>query len=359
MTIGPIAFASDCDYASGGAGLFRDFLNGSNINRGGDNFGGGRPALNFNSGASNGTNGLTLFDTDPTNTLPTLWSGSIGLSVDTIQAGTNANRPGLAALFNEGVGRYGLALVLSEAGSTDTLELHRIPQSGDLTTSTIVKSASVNGLISDAVWYRLTLDVQVSGDGLAVTGKFFGHAVSTDPRSAVNATPSGTLTYSGSLTGLGLQGAGQGQAGLVFDVGASTSKASFTNFQITGSVASSGTDPLPARLSVIKHVVNDNGGTATAPGFTISVGGCSFPGAEAPGSTVFLKPATSLSVAETGPAGYTQTLSAGCTGPLAGGDVKTCTVTNDDNAVSPNEASAVSDEESLHPLRRRAAGRSR
>jgi hypothetical protein len=331
--VGPIGFASDCDYSNSNppsGGLFRDFVGGGNINRGNDNFGTGHASLNFNTGATSGTNGLTLFDTDPTTATPTLWSGSVSVSADTIQSGTNANKPGLVALFNEGAGNFGLALVLSEAGSTDTIELHKVPQTGDLTTSsggTLLASTNVSGLIADGVWYRVTMDVTVNGDFLSVTGRFFTHAVATDPNSTVSATSAGTLSYTSGLTALGLQGAGE--AGMIFDVGANTSKASFTNFSITGTLASSGTDPLPGRLTVIKHVINDNGGTAAASNFTMSVAGCSLPGAESPGTTLTLKPGA-YNVTETGPAGYSATFSADCSGTLASGDAKTCTITNDD-----------------------------
>ena len=333
LTVGPISFANDCDYsnsASPSGGLFRDFINGGNINRGIDNFGTGHTSLNFNSGGAGATNGLTLFDTAPGTTTPTLWSGNLSLSGDTIESGSNTNKPGLVALFNEGAGKFGVALVLSEAGSTDTIELHKVPQTGDLTTSgggTLLTTTNVSGLIADGVWYRLTMDVSVSGDVLNVTGKFFTHAVATDPNSAVNATPAGTLTYTGSLAALGLQGSGE--AGMIFDVASNMSKASFTNFGLTGTLASSGTDPLPGKLIVIKHVINDNGGTATAASFTMNVAGCSFAGSELPGTTLTLNPG-SYSVTETGPGGYVSTLSAGCSGPLAAGDVKTCTITNDD-----------------------------
>ncbi|HKP36459.1 MAG TPA: choice-of-anchor D domain-containing protein, partial [Pyrinomonadaceae bacterium] len=93
----------------------------------------------------------------------------------------------------------------------------------------------------------------------------------------------------------------------------------------------------PPTLTVIKHVVNDNGGTAVASDFTMTVTGtnvapsASFAGAESPGTTVTLD-AGSYSVGETGPAGYAQTLSADCSGTIANGESKTCTITNDDIA---------------------------
>jgi hypothetical protein len=89
-----------------------------------------------------------------------------------------------------------------------------------------------------------------------------------------------------------------------------------------------------AHLIVIKHVVNDNGGTATASQFTMTIGGVtatggnSFPGSET-GTNKVVTPG-SYTVGETGPAGYDVTFSAGCSGTIALGETKTCTVTNDD-----------------------------
>jgi hypothetical protein len=55
----------------------------------------------------------------------------------------------------------------------------------------------------------------------------------------------------------------------------------------------------------------------------------SFPGAESPGTTVTLN-AGSYSVSATVPSGYVSSLAAGCSGSIAVGETKTCTVTNDD-----------------------------
>jgi Prealbumin-like fold domain len=92
-------------------------------------------------------------------------------------------------------------------------------------------------------------------------------------------------------------------------------------------------------LHVIKHVVNDSGGSASAANFTMSVTGtspnpASFAGAESPGTTVTLG-AGSYNVTETGPSGYAASFSADCTGTIAAGQEKTCTVTNDDVAAPP------------------------
>lgn len=91
-------------------------------------------------------------------------------------------------------------------------------------------------------------------------------------------------------------------------------------------------------LTVIKHVINDNGGTAIASDFTMNVTGTnvsdpSFPGAESPGTTVDLN-AGSYSVTESGPSGYSESDSADCSGTIAAGENKTCTITNDDQAAT-------------------------
>ena len=90
-----------------------------------------------------------------------------------------------------------------------------------------------------------------------------------------------------------------------------------------------------AQLTVIKTVVNDDGGTAVASDWTMDITGTNvsstgFPGQEAPGVTVSLD-AGAYSVDESGgPSGYVKSLSADCSGTIALGESKTCTITNDD-----------------------------
>ena len=88
-----------------------------------------------------------------------------------------------------------------------------------------------------------------------------------------------------------------------------------------------------ATLTVIKHVVNDNGGSAVASSFKITVTcGTAQPitGAESPGTPVTC-PAGPYSVTESdplNPSGYTASFSSGCSGTLVNGGSATCTVTN-------------------------------
>ncbi len=94
---------------------------------------------------------------------------------------------------------------------------------------------------------------------------------------------------------------------------------------------------IPAHLIVIKHVINDNGGSAVASGFTTTISGVttatpSAPGAEAPGVDNTLTSVGAYSVDEGAHVGYTKTLSQDCTRTIAIGETKTCTITNDDIA---------------------------
>ncbi len=89
------------------------------------------------------------------------------------------------------------------------------------------------------------------------------------------------------------------------------------------------------QLTVIKNVVNDNGGTAVASDFNMFVAGTNvstpnFPG-DTTGTTVTLD-AGSYNVDESSPPAYTPSYSADCAGSIAIGQHKTCTVTNDDVA---------------------------
>jgi len=90
-----------------------------------------------------------------------------------------------------------------------------------------------------------------------------------------------------------------------------------------------------SHIVVIKHVVNDNGGGASASQFTMTIngvtadGGNSFPGAESPGTDRKVTTG-SYSVTETGPSGYEASFSASCSGTISAGQTKTCTVTNND-----------------------------
>jgi DNA/RNA endonuclease YhcR with UshA esterase domain len=107
-------------------------------------------------------------------------------------------------------------------------------------------------------------------------------------------------------------------------------------------------DDQPARLTLIKHVVNDNGGSLTADAFTLTATGSAIPGgsrsvtgSEAPGVTIDVN-AGSYVVTESNTSGYKQTGAVGCTGTLANGSSATCTITNSDDKSNPTVGSIMS-----------------
>jgi len=90
----------------------------------------------------------------------------------------------------------------------------------------------------------------------------------------------------------------------------------------------------PGTLTVIKHVVNDNGGTKNAGDFTINVTGgipTSFAGSES-GTSVIVTAGGSYSVSEGAVSGYSASYLGDCSGTMPAGGTKTCMITNDDVA---------------------------
>jgi hypothetical protein len=159
--------------------------------------------------------------------------------------------------------------------------------------------------------------------------------------SGAGATPS---SFAGSESGTAVTVT----AGQTFTVSESGGPSGYTltsSGNCTGPIAAGGSatcmltnDDQAAHLVVIKSVTNDNGGSAAAGDFTMSIngvtasGGNSFPGAVSPGTDKTLTTVGSYNVTETGPSGYSGSFSAGCSGTIAVGQTKTCTVTNDDQA---------------------------
>src|SRR5205807_2664285 len=88
------------------------------------------------------------------------------------------------------------------------------------------------------------------------------------------------------------------------------------------------------QLNVVTHVVNDNGGSASAGDFSLVVDGVNadpsaFSGDEK-GTSVALDANDYKVSLEDGPSGYEASYSADCSGTLGAGENKTCTVTLDD-----------------------------
>ncbi|MDO8582207.1 MAG: ice-binding family protein [bacterium] len=112
----------------------------------------------------------------------------------------------------------------------------------------------------------------------------------------------------------------------------------------TCTIANDQNPPAPATLHIIKHVINDNGGTATASSFMLHVKGFGsmgindvvgspLAGVESPGISYILSAGT-YAVSENPFSGYAQSFSGDCDDggniTLVSGADKTCTITNND-----------------------------
>jgi len=175
---------------------FRDVRRPGGINLGADLGGTGETALNFTGGAGPaGDTWITVYDTDPDDPTPTLFTGSVSLSADVlIHRFNNAKGAGLLALYNEGPGKKGLALILFDNGNSDVLVLATVDQAGRLTG---LKGVSLGAGILEDAWYRVTMDVGVSGKSVGVTGRVFRYAINQDPNSGLGPQVGSTLIFGG------------------------------------------------------------------------------------------------------------------------------------------------------------------
>jgi len=106
-------------------------------------------------------------------------------------------------------------------------------------------------------------------------------------------------------------------------------------------------DDTAAHLIVIKHVINDNSGTAIASAFSTTISGVTTAvptasGAESPGVDNVLTSIGSYSIDEGTHSGYDETLSTDCSGTIALGETKTCIITNNDIAPTPSSSGSSS-----------------
>lgn len=135
------------------------------------------------------------------------------------------------------------------------------------------------------------------------------------------AGPSGYAFSSGSGTNCVFSGA-TATATVTADFTGVNASCAFTNAQLT-----------QPQLTIIKQVVNDNGGTAVAANFSFEVTAnnpsSAFVSGSETGITITLDPGA-YSVAEIANIGYSDSPSADCSGTIAYGEAKTCTITNND-----------------------------
>ncbi len=177
---------------------------------------------------------------------------------------------------------------------------------------------------------------------LIVVNEVFNHDVGTALPSDWTVTVTGANPVPGTFPGADGPGTAVTLGAGAYSVSASgpAGYSSFPSADCAGTIASGqtrtctiGHEAQLASLLVSVDVVNDNGGTAVAADWTIAVTGgnptpASFPGAQE--TTVTLL-AVAYLVSESGPDGYSSSFSPGCSGTIAPGGMKFCTVTIDDH----------------------------
>ena len=280
--------------------------------------------------------------------VPATDSGLFNLQIDSVTKAANVGDNGTTGEVIEPSGNNGTSYTVGETAGTNSslsnystsIECRDQNGTGDVVGSgnTTSTSVTVNDgddtvcVITNTV-NQATLVLQktvVNDNGGTLTQSDFPVAIDgTAAQWGSNSVSPGTYTVSETQqTGYqaGSWGGDCTAGGSVTLTPGQTATCSITN------------DDIAPQLTVIKHVINDNGGTAAASSFTINMTGTnvsdtSFAGAESPGTTVTLN-AGSYSVDENAAAGYSKTLGTDCSGTIAIGETKTCTITNDDIAPS-------------------------
>ncbi len=208
--------------------------------------GGDDTAVNF-TGLRTGSSGasfLTVYDTTPADgaTTRNLFdaTGGLQVSADVLFApGNHVAAAGIVALYNEG--QDGLAVLVqnrSGGANYDYPKVSLVFQQGGglsplasftLTDGSIIQGdtnggldpASAVGSLSGDHWYRIVMDLSVTGDSYTVTGTYYRHSDPTDPDSDLilitTAAFDGSLEWSGSLSNPGnaLDLTNPGQIGLM------------------------------------------------------------------------------------------------------------------------------------------------
>ncbi len=185
--------------------------------------------MNFTGSAgSGGDTWITVYDTTPADDTVKNIYGNVGLFGDVlIHRYDNKKGAGLLALFNEGTGQKGLALEITNSGNTDSLVLGMVNKATG--SFTALATVSLGSNVTENIWYRLTMDVVVSGGNVSVTGRVFRHTAPTDPNSGLGAQVGGTLTFSGPRPA----GVDQtGQVGIVASASSAVVESSVTIFTI-------------------------------------------------------------------------------------------------------------------------------
>ena len=189
---------------------FRDVHLGGLINAGPDIGPTDHPALVFTGQTgSGGATWLTVYDATPGTSTPGPTFGAETLCADVLFTRfNNIKGAGVVTLLNEGAGKSGLALIVSDAGNTDLLQLATVDGdptkkgklktlSGCTSSSTGLCSVPLKSGIAENVWYRLVMavDPTATAGRPLVTGRVFTHSEPLNPDSALVMQVGSTLEY--------------------------------------------------------------------------------------------------------------------------------------------------------------------
>ena len=174
---------------------FRDLLRGSEINAGLDLGGTGYTSLNVQGvSGTTPTTWLTVYDATLASPAGGSPSGVQTFCADVqIVPFNNIKGAGVVAMLNEDQGQKGLALVLYEAGNTDTLFLATVDPAKNGKLKPLVSIPLQDGINRKKNWYRLIMTVDPAIP--KVTGKVFKHSAPTNPNSALGDQIGATLKY--------------------------------------------------------------------------------------------------------------------------------------------------------------------
>jgi hypothetical protein len=172
-----------------------------------------------------------VYDATPATPAPGPTFGAETLCIDVLFTRfNNLKGAGVVALLNEGVGKNGLALVVSDAGNTDLLRLATVD--GDPTKKGKLKflsSVPLKNGIAENVWYRLIMTVDPATP--RVTGQVFTHSVPLDPDSSLAVQVGSTLTYEPTPAVLPTGVSSPGQNGILAQAVSAVVDLSVTNFR--------------------------------------------------------------------------------------------------------------------------------
>ncbi|MCE9554113.1 MAG: PEP-CTERM sorting domain-containing protein [Planctomycetes bacterium] len=176
--------------------------------------GGNYDALNFTGlrlgGGLAGASFLSIYDQTPNvNATKNLFDASVpgGLTISAdvlFSPGTHTASAGIVTLYSGG--QNGLALLAKNGGGNnpDVSQLDLVFQTNG--TGTVIQSTSVGSSgtqFTGEKWYRIEMNVSVSGDAFTVTGKIFDHLTPSDPTSALGNMIGNVINYNGSLSSPG------------------------------------------------------------------------------------------------------------------------------------------------------------